>query len=388
MPDKETFLTQFKHFDLVEVNESDKYLIETLNEEYLYSRMVPFVHKIADLAKVDSREAVEYAKTEIEKISKISVVFKIGYDIVKNAMDRQKDFEERLNKEGLLGIPTGIEELDKITHGWLSEDLIVIVGRTNEGKSWLLLFFLIVAWLHGNKVLLYSGEMSNTVVGYRFDTIHGHFSNGALMQGDSELGEGLKADDYKKYLQDLAKKDQTFIVVTPKDLGGRRMNIQDLHRLIEQEDPAIIGVDQISLMDDYRAKKGDQDRMKFTHVSEDLFLTSEKYGKPILAPAQAGRDAEKEKKDDEGNPKTPELHQIAESDGIPQNATRVLAMRQVGLTLKITLRKNRYGKRNQEIMMLWDIDKGVMKPFMAVSTNKEGEAVKTKKLAAQGEDLF
>jgi hypothetical protein len=63
VPDKETFLVEFRDFEIVDVHESDRYMIETLREEYLYSQMVPFVHKIADIVKTDSFEAVNYGET-------------------------------------------------------------------------------------------------------------------------------------------------------------------------------------------------------------------------------------------------------------------------------------------------------------------------------------
>lgn len=387
VPDRETFVSEFPNFDVVEVTESDRYLVETIQEEYLYSKMVPFVHKIAELVKVDANQAVAFAQNELGKMKSLSPMFKVGADIVKNAISRHQDYEHRLEAKGLLGISTGIKELDDITHGWLpGEDFIVILGRTNEGKSWLLLFFLVVAWINGKKVLLYSGEMGEMIVGYRFDTLNGHFANTALMQGESALGEDKNPTAYKNYLYELAKTERSFVVVTPKDLGGKRATVPVMNQLIEQYDPDIIGVDQISLMEDHRASKGQQERLSYTHIAEDLYLSSEKYRKPILAPSQANREAEKEKKGDDGG-KTPELHHASESDGVVQNATRVISMRTVDSTLKITVRKNRYGKRNQELLLLWDIDKGIIKPFLAVSTNKDGEAVKTKKLAG-GEDLF
>jgi replicative DNA helicase len=388
VPDRETFLDKFRDIELVEVHESDQYLIETLVEEHLYSRLVPVVHKIAELSKTDSRQAVEYAKQELEELTKLGRTFVPGVDIIKNALDRHEDFVRRNSVKGLLGITTGIKELDEITHGWLNEDLIVIVGRTNEGKTWLMLFFLVVAWASGKRVLLYSGEMSELIVGYRFDALNEHFSNTALMHGEEDLGDSRTPEDYHQYLVKLSKTNVPFVIVTPKHLGGKRLNIPMLHQLIEHIKPDIVGIDQISLMDDHRAKKGDQERVRYTHIAEDLYSTSEKYQIPIIAPAQANREAEKEKKRDEDNIKTPELHQIGESDGVGQNASRVLAMSQVDSTLKITVRKNRYGKRNQEIMMLWDIDRGVIKPFLHVSTNKEGEVTHTRRLTTEGEELF
>ena len=49
VPDKETFIHKFPDFSIVSVSETDEYLINTFNEEYLYSKAVPVVQKIAEL---------------------------------------------------------------------------------------------------------------------------------------------------------------------------------------------------------------------------------------------------------------------------------------------------------------------------------------------------
>jgi len=204
------------------------------------------------------------------------------------------------------------------------------------------------------------------------------------MQGKTELGAGGEPKDdkeYYEYLTNLGTKENPFIVVTPKDLGGKRLSIPVLHDLIEQYKPNIIGIDQLSLMDDYRATKGEQTRLRYTHIAEDLFTTSETYGIPILSPAQAKRG---EKKNDEETPKTED---VAESDGIPQNSSRVIGIKHMGATMKLGIPKNRYGPNNQELMLLWDIDKGVVKPFLQASVDKDGKATDTTSLVG-GEELF
>jgi replicative DNA helicase len=394
VPDLVTFLEHFRDFDVFLVTESDKYLIDTIQEEFSYKYMVPFIHDAAALLKVDARQAVDFIVTNMDKLQKLTAQYRAGVDIVQDSDARREEFRDRNSMKGLLGIHTGIKELDEITHGWLKEDFIVILGRTNEGKSWVLLFFLVAAWAAGKNVLLYSGEMGHTVVGFRFDTVHAHFSNRALMGGKDELqGEAAEEkktpDDYYTYLTNLSKTETKFVVVTPKDLNGKRLTVPMLQALIEQVGADIVGIDQISLMEDARKEKGQQGRMDYTHISEDLYITSEKYGIPILAPAQANRNgSKKKKKDDESGSEeqTPELEDTAESDGIPQNATRVLAIRQLGATMKITLRKNRYGERNKDMLLIWDIDKGIVKPFLLASTDDKGVAVATTSLS--GEELF
>ena len=58
VPDKATFLSKFPDIDLVEVTESDRYLVDTIREEYLYYKSVPVVQKIAELLKSDANAAL------------------------------------------------------------------------------------------------------------------------------------------------------------------------------------------------------------------------------------------------------------------------------------------------------------------------------------------
>lgn len=388
VPDVETFLSKFNDFDFREVHESEQYLIETLQEQFMYSKMVPFVHKLAELVTEDSKGAVNFIMSQVAELQKLSVQYKTGYDIIKNATDRFQEVKFRSEANGLLGISTGIKELDDLTHGWMKEDFIVIVGRTNEGKTWVLLFFLVAAWVAGITVLLYSGEMPETLVGLRFDTLHKHFSSKSLMSGQGQLGtedEPKTLDDYKEYLTNLSTTETPFLIVTPKHLGGKRLTISALHQLIELYKPGIIGIDQLSLMEDERASKGEQARLRYTHIAEDLYLTSEKYQVPILSPSQANREAKKESKNSEN---TPELEHISESDGIGQNATRVIGIKQLGPTMKLGLKKNRYGENNKELLVIWDIDKGIVKPFLQVTTDDRGETTDTKTTTQEGVDLF
>ena len=52
VPDKATFLAKFPDIELVEVTESDRYLVDTVREEYLYYKSVPVIQKAADLLKI------------------------------------------------------------------------------------------------------------------------------------------------------------------------------------------------------------------------------------------------------------------------------------------------------------------------------------------------
>lgn len=200
MPDKLIFLQKFKDFQMLDVTESMEYLAGRIKEQFLYSKMVPIFEKAGGLLREDSLKAKEYLKAELENLDKENPVSKNkdGVDIVAAAKDRLSSYLKRCEMKGLMGIPTGIPQLDDLTNGWLwGEELVVITGRTNVGKSWIAELFGTVAWEAGYKVLHYSGEMSVEMVGFRFDTLHKHFSNMGLLNGSGLLGKkaGTEGDN-------------------------------------------------------------------------------------------------------------------------------------------------------------------------------------------------
>jgi replicative DNA helicase len=351
IPSPATFIEKFPDFIMLE-SENEDYIVYKFKETQLYNKVVPVIQEMANMAREDSFEAIEFIKEEIRKLIRETSIGGQGYDIISGAGERLEEWERRKKVEGLMGISTGIPQLDEILHGWLpGEDLTIIFGRTNEGKSWVLLFFLVVAWKLGNTVVLYSGEMSKHLVGFRFDSLNEHFSNLGLMCGKEE---GL--EDYPEYIAELRDKHR-FIVVTPTDLGGRRATVSDIRRMAEEYDADIVGIDQITLMEDER--RGENKRIQFTNIAEDLFALSEDMKIPVLAVTQANREVVKRQ-----GATSPELHEIGESDGIAQYASRVISIKVVDNVLRLSIRKNRYGLNNMDILMLWDIDRGNITPVI------------------------
>ena len=374
MPDKITFLEKFKNFQMLAVDESIEYLVYKLKEAYTYTKIVPIIQTASDKVREDSIRAIEYIKEELENLTKEVPVSanRDGYDIITNAKDRFTEYKKRCESKGMIGIPTGIPKLDELTNGWLwGEELAVITGRTNVGKSWIGEYFPTVAWNMGYKILFYSGEMSREIVGFRFDTLNKHFSNMGLLNGAGTLGKKPDTDggkyleaDYENYINQLSQKSG-FVVVTPDDFGGRKPNVDEIKALAVKHNSDMIVIDQLSLMSDKR--RADTPRIAYNNISEDLFLMSKELKKPVILLAQANREAVKNKRKGE----SPELHDLAESDGVGQNATRVLSLSVIDGTLKISIKKNRYGINNKEVLMIWDINTGYLKPLLSENPEEE-----------------
>lgn len=355
VPDKMTFLDKFNDFEFIDVAENDKYLLETLYEEHLYYQSVSVVQKVAELLKTDANEAVEYLHSQLPLLQVGNTVQ--GTDIIRNATERLNTHEEKKNGENPWYITTGFEELDTIIHGWAKgEELAVIFARTGQGKSWFLSKALTHAWQIGNRVGYISPEMSPTKIGYRFDTLFKNFSN-------KDLTWGNEVDGYAEYVDDLKKNEVPFLVCTPMDFN-KRITVSKLRQFCKANKLDILGIDGITYMTDERYKRGDNKTTSLTNISEDLMALSLELQIPILVVVQSNRTGVKSE-DEKG---TPELESIRDSDGIAQNATKVISIRQAGAGLEIGIKKHRDGATGGKVTYTWDIDKGI---FSYIPSDKD-----------------
>lgn len=343
VPDKETFIHKFPDFSIVSVSETDEYLINTFNEEYLYSKAVPVVQKIAELMQTDANAAVEYLNSQLDTLQVKSAVK--GVDIISSARKRYDEWKEMKEHPEIYSISTGFDQLDDITGGWhRGEELVVIFARTGQGKSWVLIKTLEHAWRQGYRVGLIEPEMSGSKTGYRFDTLYGHMSNRSMVRGE-------EIPEYEQYISDLEKNKTPFFVAHPKEFA-RKVTVQKLKSFVKTNNLDILGIDGISYLTDQRARRGDSVTAQLTNISEDLMDMSIELGIPILVVVQSNREGAKEDK-------APGLESIRDSDGIAYNASVVVSMRQKDARAELCVQKNRNGVTGTKLNYLWDIDKGV-----------------------------
>lgn len=343
VPDKETFLARFPNFQIIDVQETDDFLVDTFNEEHLYSLTVPIINKVAELVQTDTRVAMEYLQAELPKLL-MNNTRKIGVDIVKNSKERLDEYNnKKLNQEKFF-IPTGFRELDNITGGLsCSEELVVIFARTGVGKSWVLIKILQNAWAEGNRVALLEPEMSANKTGYRFDTLNRNFSNMKLLRGVDEEG-------YDSYIDELEKNDTPFYILHPKDFG-RKVSVGKLKNFCRTNKIDILGIDGISYLYDERKEKGDNRSTMLTNISEDLMDLSIELGIPVLVVCQSNREGAKEED-------SPNIENIRDSDGIAYNASLIISAKQKEEGLQLSIKKNRNGKNGDSLIYTWDIDRG------------------------------
>lgn len=344
VPDVATFLDNFEDFEPLDVTESDDYLIDKIQEEYTYTKFVPIIKEAANLLLVNSTDAYDFLRNSLMTLAPQTAA--CGVDIIANARDRYEAYVTKRDSETPWMFSTGFPELDEHIGGLAKgEEFVVIVARTNQGKSWILEKIAQHIWKLGANVGYISPEMSCDNVGYRFDTLYEHFSNSALFRGRN-------VENYEEYINDLATQTQhKFIVATPIDFN-RKITVSKMRSFCLQHKLDLLCVDGIKYISDERYRKGDNVTTSLTNISEDIMGLSLELGIPIMVVVQANRTGAGL---DAG---TPELESIRDSDGISHNATKVISIRQKDNKLYMTIKKNRNGPVDVDVNYDWNIDTG------------------------------
>lgn len=342
VPDILTFLDKFPNFDVIQVTESPKYILDALFEDRNKRVIASIFNQIRNLlndGKVN--EALDLYATS----SDIAIQAK-HLDAVNIFKDtsRYDSYIEKCNDFSKYYISTGFKELDKIIGGWdRNEELATIVARSNVGKSWVLLKCALAAVEQGLRVGLYSGEMSANKVGYRLDTLISHISNVGITKGNGDL-----QNEYKRHIESLANKyDGDLLILTPDMIEGPA-GVTALRAFIEKENLDMLCIDQHSLLEDDRKAKNPVE--KASNISKDLKNLQVMKHIPIISVSQQNRESTENGVD---------LVHIAQSDRIGQDSTIVLFFQKMDNILSLHLVKSRDSENGAVINYAVDLNKGI-----------------------------
>ena len=341
VPDKATFLTKFPNFDVVTVQESNNYLIDAIFEDKNKRYLASIFNKVRTLLMENkTEEAISLYTSAAENAVKSKHLECV--DIIRN-ISRYDAYVDKCNNFNKYYIKTGFSELDSLIGGWeKQEELATIVARPGVGKSWVLLKCALAAVEQGLNVGLYSGEMSENKVGYRFDTLVSHISNYGITKGNI----GIQVE-YKKYIDSL--KDRftgSLKVLTPKMINGVA-GVSALRSFIDREKIDILFVDQHSLLEDDRKAKDPV--TKASNISRDLKNLQVMKHIPIVSVSQQNRE-----KADLGATTA----NVAQSDRISQDSTILIFLEQKDSILTLSLVKSRDSETGKTIRYAIDLNKG------------------------------
>lgn len=358
VPDVFTFQAQFieQDINLVEVHETIDFLEAEIKKNKQYIIFLEMFNKVRELNQGDIQTVWKYIGLQYDSAMKLDAGQPM--DIVKQAQERADAIIEFNQKAR---IPTGFAEIDKLMYGGLStvEELLVIIARTNTGKSWICTKMAEAAQAAGFGVGYYSPEMQSPFIATRFDTWRNGFRN-------SDLVQGIYTEQYKKYITDLEQEETSVYIIEDKDFP-EGVSPRRLEAFIRKTGIRLLIIDGLSYMTDDQGSTVDHE--KYKHICGDLFSISKKNGCAVVVTMQANR-ATLDSKDDKGEP-FPTIYNAEGSDHPGRIATQVFAVRQIfdKHVLDIRLEKSRMANNARPVLSYsWDINIGSMS-FLPNSDN-------------------
>lgn len=213
---------------------------------------------------------------------------------------------------GLSGLPSGFNELDKITSGWQQSDLIIIAARPAMGKTaFVLSMAKNMAVNYNIPVAVFSLEMSNIQLVNRL------ICNVSEMDGTKIKSGQLNQNEWSQLLTSI------------KQLYGAPLYIDDtpslsifelrtkVRRLMSSESGkrvSMIIIDYLQLMNASGMKFGSREQEVST-ISRSLKQIAKEFKIPVVALSQLNRSVE-----NRADGKRPQLSDLRESGAIEQDA--------------------------------------------------------------------
>ena len=219
-------------------------------------------------------------------------------------------FDERI-KNGARGLMSGFSELDRITNGFKSGELIVLGGRPAMGKSSFLLSLASnMTGLFKSKVALLSLEQSGDFVTERFISISSGISYWKIVKGM------LKEEEEKKLRSCLSNLKETPLFIGDIFSCELKSVVEEARKAVKDEGVSILLIDYLQMIRINNWKGNRESEMSkimgmLKELARDLNV-------PVIVSSQLSRAVETR-----GGDKKPQLSDLRESGSIEQDADKV-----------------------------------------------------------------
>ncbi len=222
------------------------------------------------------------------------------------------------NEEGIVGVPTGLTDLDSRLGGMHKQDLIIIAGRPSMGKTALATNIAFHAAKNIAKkdlkstVAFFSLEMSSEQLSTRILSEQAKIRSNDIRRGKVTEKEFEQFIETSKNIFDLPLYIDETPAITISAISNRSRRIKRLFGL------ELIVVDYIQLMRSSGDKRNDGRVQEISEITQGLKALAKELDVPVLALSQLSRAVEQ--RDD----KKPQLADLRESGSIEQDADVVM----------------------------------------------------------------
>lgn len=231
-------------------------------------------------------------------------------DVIKDTIELVHKLFDR--KEGISGLPTGFVDLDMLTTGFYSGDLIVLGARPSMGKTALSLNIAQNVGIHTEvPVAIFSLEMSKEQLVMRMLCSEAEVDSKKIRSGHHSR------EDFVKLTNAASRLSEAKIFIDDSNNSVLEMRAK-ARRLKSEHGLGLIIIDYLQLMGGTRGRGNESREREIAEISRSLKALAKELNIPIIALSQLNRGVEARVD------KRPNLSDLRESGAIEQDADIIL----------------------------------------------------------------
>ncbi|MCO5970155.1 replicative DNA helicase [Actinoallomurus soli] len=293
------------------------YYAKIVQEKAVLRRLVEVGTRIAQLgystdgadadALLDRAQAEVYAiadKRSGEDYSPLS-------DIMPGALDEIEAIGSRGGQ--MVGVPTGFTDLDALTNGLHSGQMIIVAARPAIGKSTLALDFARAAAIkHQLATVVFSLEMGRNEITMRLLSAEARVALHAMRSGT------MNDEDWTRLARRMSEVAEAPLFIDDSPNMSMMEIRAKCRRLKQQHDLRLVIIDYLQLMQS--GKRVESRQVEVSEFSRSLKLLAKELEVPVIALSQLNRGPEQR------TDKKPMVSDLRESGSIEQDADMVILL--------------------------------------------------------------
>ncbi len=291
---------------------------DIVRERAILRQLIGVAGEIADSAfnpnGRDSRDILDEAERKVFHIAEQGMQNQQGFQPLKTLVKGAVEFIDAMHEkqDGMIGIPTGYDDLDRMTSGLQGGDLIIVAGRPSMGKTSFAMNLSEYAAMKANKpVAIFSMEMPGEQLAIRMLSSLGRIDQQRLRTGK------LRDDDWPRLTSavELLASMPLYIddtpSLTPTDVRARARRLVRAHGEL-----GLIMIDYLQLMQ--VAGSSENRATEISEISRSLKALAKELNVPLIALSQLNRSLEQRPN------KRPVMSDLRESGAIEQDADVIM----------------------------------------------------------------
>jgi len=272
-----SMMTQLGH---MEANTTS--CIEALNNIYQKNKLVAIAQSIDN--GINNKDNLHHIIASIENdLSKINIIkLETLNNISVQIEDTLKDINKRMSIDGLLGIATGFDKIDKFTGGWQETDLVIIGGASSMGKTSFALAILLNACKYSDTPsVIFSYEMSSNQLLKRLISMESGVNNSYIINGT------LGKDEYLRVNQAVGRIEKLPISIDECNITSLNYLKNRVKEYVNKKEVKLVLVDYLQLVS-HNSKNSSREQ-EVSKVARTLKNLAKELNITIIALSQLNR---------------------------------------------------------------------------------------------------